>query len=266
MNSIFARLKKAPVVSLLIALPWLLGNTECNIFAGAANKESAAALLFSAQEKINQGDYAGALTDISKMTAADRATHDGRIMEASARVGLCGFNMLNMATDLANSNATNPLMKIALKNMKESTSYADCWTALGLVQGITAGELTSDDYVFRAFVGFATIGSVLASVIDANDDGNADADSMCTSGTSLEVGKIGVSLDDAISSLQAAGGSVADSVASAYDALCTGGFPCSVTDPTAYTANQIKALRSAIRAKEVGLNSCGDTINNCLCP
>jgi hypothetical protein len=42
---------------------------------------------------------------------------------------------------------------------------------------------------------------------------------------------------------------------------------CSVTDSSSFTADQVKGIRSIVQANEwVGIGSCNNTLDNCLCP
>jgi hypothetical protein len=269
------RLWMGPIVALLFLCPWILGNSECNAFSGVANKSSDGALLFQARQQIDQANYAGALTTLSSMSAAAQAGHDGVLLAASAHVGICGLNLVQFGYDLANQlSAGTKLLPILLFEMRAATSSADCRTAESLMLGLPASSLTSDDYVFIAFLEFAKIGAELESSASASYDLNLDttphqgavkaASVSCglasTNATALQ--DLGFGLITAINALSASGSSIGGSVGS----ICTP-LPvlCSATSAAAVSA---KLVATILISSDLGFNTCGGTAGSgaCICP
>lgn len=263
---------RRPVFYLLFLCPWMLGVTECNTFSGAADKTSGEALMYTARQYIDAGDYDNALTTIALLTATVRGSHDGRVLEATAYAGKCGLNLVSLAKALADDLDTRKLMQILLTQMKTGTQtiYGHCTSATTLVQGISASDMTSDDYIFQAFIQFARIGSVLASLpgVDADDDGGADAGAnavICTAGFDVDTDNVGVALNIAMSSITSSGITVDASLQTAYTNACTAGFPCAITTVGGFNALQRLAIRTFIRAEEIGLNTCNGASTSCPC-
>jgi hypothetical protein len=258
-----------PLFCILFLCPWILGNAECNTFAGSADKTGDDALSFAARQQMNTGDYSGALTTLAGMSSARRNSHDGLILFASAYAGRCGLNLANVADDLSSQIATKPIMAILMSNLKSTTSYADCVLAEAKLQAITVADLTPDDYLFYAFLEFAKIGITLELTADVADhDGTTDAGfnpCLPASIANPDVELIGGSLNLAMSSLSASGSSTASKATAAYQQLCSAGYNCNKT--TGFSANERGVIRTVIKANEIGLNVCNGTSTTpaCLC-
>jgi hypothetical protein len=253
-----------PIFCILFLCPWILGNSECNAFLGTADKAGDDALSFTARQQMNTGDYTGSLTTIGKMTSARQSSHDGLILYASAYAGRCGLNLAYLADDLANMISTKPIMAILMSNLKATNSYADCVLAEAKIQAIPVVELTPDDYLFYAFLEFTKIGVTLEINADKVDhDGVTDASFNPCSTASIgnaDVDMVAGSLNLAMSALSASGSQSVSNASSAYQTLCSAGYPCAKT--TGFTANEHGAIRTIINANEVGLNKCGGPSSN----
>ncbi len=261
------RLWIGPVFSLLLLCPWILGNSECNAFSGTADKTGDAALMYEARQKIDKGEYALALTTIAQMTTANREAHDGRILEASAHAGLCGLNLVTFASNLSAGAATNPLMKLLLTEMKAATSYASCVSAETLLLAIPAAQMTSDDWVFFAFVEFAKMGAALEfAQLDspAHSGTPIPLFNTCTAAALLTdaiVADIGLGIALAITAITNSGIAIGPS---GISAICGApiSYPCTATSAATISANAAHMLliRTLIKTNEIGLNTCGGAI------
>jgi len=258
-----------PIASLVLLCPWLLGNSECNAFSGTADKTGDSALMYAARQQIDQGQYAEALTTLGQMTADGQAGHDGKVLAASAHAGICGLNLVTFGYNLSNGiTAGTKLFPLFLSEMKAATSYGDCVSAETLMLGIPAAQMTSDDYVFLAFVEFAKIGAALesASVDTSAHQGvvNPALDTCSTTPlTDAIVGDIGAGLTIAANSITQAGASIGGSVSQ----IC-GVFDCSITSGSSFSAADLLILRGFFKSNEFGFNLCGGSFGTgtCHCP
>jgi len=262
------------VLTVMFLAPWVLGVSECNTFSGSSNKTTDAALMFQAQQDINKQDYSDALTTLASLSSTAQTSHDGLILIASAHAGVCGLNLVNLAEDVANLISSKTIMEILLADLKGATSNADCSAAETALLSIPAASMTSDDYIFLAFLEFAKIGADL----EISADGGLHTGTAPVSFTSCPTTPltdalardVGISLNIALSAINSSGISVASALTSTMQPLCASpvNFPCSTTDPTVFSALQVKIIRTLIQASEVGLNTCGgaSTSLGCICP
>lgn len=266
------------LLSLLFLAPLLLGNGECNTFIGSADKNSDDALMYEARQKVNDGDYDGALEVIANLSTSRRQSHEGRVLEATALSGKCGLDFIKLAKDIVDGIDANQLFKVLGANMRAATSYDYCAQAETVLLGTQASEMTSDDQIFLVFLEFAKLGAILAAsgAIDANGSVVPTYDS-CTDLDDDATGHIGTAITIAINAIAASGISVAGSTTEVVKQLCDaidtlpipGGNPCGITDPTAFTHEQKVVIRSFVQSNEIGLDTCGGPITdfiNCVCP
>ena len=258
-----------PLVAILLLTPLILGNGECNAFIGTADKTGDDALMYSAQKSIDKGDYDAALTDIALLSTTKRNSHDGRVIEATAYAGKCSLNFVRMAKAIADDISSKKLMEILLDEMKAKTSYADCATAESKMTGVASAEMTTNDYLFLAFVEFAKIGAILAadSAADANDDGTVDTGTFdsCTDLSDTEANEIGTAINIAINSISSSGVAVGGTMTTTISNLCDtieavppgDKSPCGITSTSGFTDDHRKAIRTLVKSNEIGLNTCG---------
>jgi hypothetical protein len=164
-------------------------------------------------------------------------------------------------------------MQILLKDLKAATSNVDCSAAETALLSIPAANMTSDDYIFLAFLEFAKIGADLEVSADGLHTGTAAVSFTSCPTTPLTdalARDVGISLNIALSAITSSGLSVASALTSTMQTLCASpvNFPCSTTNPAVFSATQVKIIRTLIQANEVGLNTCGGASTSipCICP
>lgn len=276
-NSRVLKTLLGPIFCLLFLCPWLLGNAECNAFLGTADKTGDDALTYQAKQYIDSGDYTNALTSIAQLSTTRRNSHAGRVLEATAYAGKCGLNFLALADDVANQvgKGTKTLMAALLTEMKGATSYADCSSAETLLLGVATADMTSDDWIFLTFLEFAKIGAVLEVSADGSSHSGAVANGYDTCSTAnisdLQVGEIGASINIALSSLAHSGVSLSGLNTSQFTTYCGSFNMCNNTTAASFVGNTfgLYALRTLIKANEMGLNTCGGASGSsaaCTCP
>lgn len=277
-----------PWLAFIVCGAMLASSLSCsvNILQTFGNTTSNKALYEDAQIAINKGDYTGALDKISKMTGAFPSTAAVLELKASAYGGLCGFNFLNFVTAFQGIGTQN-LFKFLLANFNAaSATYIDnCILAQSTIQSIGAvGVRTTDQNLFLALIEMGKIGNILSYYADPTHTGSATAGfNPCTVGGSRSLGgsitdsdarEIGVGISIAAENLNAISGSVSlgsgslTSINSLCSALPAAYNFCSVTDPTALTASEVKGVLSLIKESTViglGANCTGD-VSVCFCP
>lgn len=258
-----------PIAAVVFLCPWILGNSECNAFSGTANKTGDAALLYSARAKIDQADYAGAITTIETMTTEGQASHDALVLKASAYAGRCGMNLVTFGYNVKQGlDAGTTLFPLFLTEMKAVTSASDCTQAETLMLSIPTASMTGDDYIFLTFVEFAKIGALLetASVDTSAGQGvvNPALDTCAASPlTDAIVREIGTGVTIAASSISQA----ASSIGGPLSQLCST-IDCAITSGADFSAADLLVLRAFFKSNEIGFNLCGGAIGtgSCVCP
>ncbi len=274
----------AHLLSLLLFTPLILGNSAAgcaNAFSESANKKTPEALLYQARMHLDKSEWTEAINVLNTVAAAEQSSREYKVTKASAYAGRCGLNLISLAEDIATQLAGTKLYTLLMNHMREVSSYADCTQAEHLLTSIAAGEMTSDDYVFLAFVSFAKIGAVLeSSGADKNGDGAVDlgpapaAFNACTNDAdnilTADVRELGASLFIAYNAIVDSGISIASqltSIMSGGSGICSS-FDCSQTSPSDFDANEVAALRTLIKTTEIGLSTCSGTLTTpaCICP
>ena len=249
--------------------------TSCgqNAFLETAKRDSDPALLFEAQKLMNQKQWTQAIEKLNLMTSTGRAKRDAKAALASAYAGRCGLNLIAFSDVVA--NASGNLFRVFLTAMRNanSQSITDCISAETTMLSISesAGARTADENMFLAFVGWAKIGAILAVEADTNDDGTPDGGwDSCTLSASLK-GEIGTGLTISVASLAQTGTTVGGSLSSSVNSICTslgGAYDfCSVTNASAFTSDQLRAIGAITKSTDQpGVGTCAGTVSACLCP
>lgn len=277
------------IIFTLIA-PLLMSATTCqNAYLESADKTSDDALLFDADEKANSNDWTGAINDINSMTAQGQAKRETKQALGSYYAGRCGLNLLNLAQKVKDGGINIWPMVMSYMAGATAAQLADCESAEATILSIdgTATNRTPDENILLVFIEMAKMGASLASSnADANHDGAIDGsfDACSTSDISdASIAQLGTGLTITLASLSAANSSIAGSISSTMNTLCTtldtdlgvSGF-CNQFAASDFTSKppELLALRALIKSNELGFNTCGGpfgqdqtgTANDCICP
>lgn len=277
-------------------------NLSCsvNVLSTFADHNTDEAYLEDAKMLVNDGDYAGALGKISLIKgslAVDRATIT---LKASAHAGICGLRFLSFVKALG-AMGTTRLFPFLLTQFKGATSAKvdACQTASNLMESIgTTSQRTSDENMFLVLISFAKIGNLLSLYADSNQNGIPDnaADVGAAYNACVETPRasrpttpvagdwftndlrwLGSGITLAITNISAVSSTVdlGDAALTAVSSACANlatlnpayNF-CAVTDPTAFTATQLKGIKSILKEDSVvGLGTdCSGAITTCNCP
>lgn len=259
----------------------ILSNLSCsmNMLSASAKIDTDEARLFQAKMLMNKSKWDDAITQITGMTTAGQAQRDVKATLASAYAGKCGLNLITFADQLSSSSSN--LFALFLNTMKSATAteVTACEAAVTLLTSISssAAARTADENILLAFTSFAKIGAILAVYADTNNDGSADGgfDSCSTAQLpDASLRSIGTGVTIAVASLTASGGNIGSALSTAVNSACSslaGVDPtwdfCAVTDPTAFSAVQVKAIGGMVTSTDnPGLGTCNNTLANCVCP
>jgi len=270
---------------MMILCFYLFTGCSVNILSEFGDKTTDDALLFDAQMKIDEGDWAGAIEKFDEMSDDFRAEREVRALEASAYAGRCGLRFLDLIQVFTNIGSTL-LFRELMESFPGATASqaADCAQAESLIKLIdaTATNRTLDENLLMAFLSFVKIGVLLSVNADANADGTPDwaSGDACSAAkiTDADVNQIGTAIANANASLAAVdgasdiGGGQLDSLeqfcAVLDDAPLDASYNfCAALNTTDVTANMRQALRSIIQENQyAGIGSCNNTFVNCICP
>jgi hypothetical protein len=253
----------------LILVLIVITNFACskNIFDEIANKDSQEAIYFQAKSEINKRNYSDAIDLFARLDADYLDNHERKAVYASAYSGRCGLEFLTLLSNLQNSSGSTviALLMGAFPNSTLLENAADCNQSQSILA--TIGDQTvrnGNENLLMAFTSFSEIGTTLSAIADLDADGVADATfDQCdiTDFPEQQVREIGSSIALALISLAAIGTSYVDGATADVTALCNldpnlSRF-CTNTDPSAFTANEVQALRYAIGSNDFGIDSCG---------
>jgi hypothetical protein len=280
------------VLCLLLALPWILGNTGCpNAFSQFSQQTTDDALRYDMQMKIDRREYTEAIETYLRMTSAGRTSRLGRIAGATAYAGRCGLDLVTLSKTITDNIATRKLFPILLEVYKDAVvaNVTDCETAEGLVRGIDSTQITADDYMLLAFISLGKIGTTLESggADDALLDGTPDHTGTVSAGflpcnttpahiSDANVQRVASGLTLTLSALNSSGSDAIGSVTTQMNAVCTAidsflvavggsaGF-CQQYEPTDFTGLEITAIRMLLDSTDVGFGRCGGAVGTAGC-
>lgn len=278
-------LRKISVVLLIVSASFTTSCGDLNILSEFAKDDTDKALFQAAKIHINNSEWDDAIADFTSMSADYLASREVAVVYASAYAGRCGLDLLALAESMAGT-LPSLLFKFLMAQYKNVTvtNRDDCKQAETIIKGIATdpADRTTDENLLMIFLSFSKIGVTLSAHADSGDfdgepDGGWDA---CVDDVAnfpeASVREVGTGLGIALSSLTAIGGdsSIGSDQGASFSALCAdlGGLNpaldfCSITDAASYDADQVKGIRSIVQANEyVGIGSCNNTLDNCLCP
>ncbi len=89
---------------LSVSASWVFTACDMNLYESVVKPESDRALIEEARIKIDEQDYAGALSSLEKI---DRDTNELRLLRSAARLGLSGLSMWTILTDIVDGTGFN---------------------------------------------------------------------------------------------------------------------------------------------------------------
>lgn len=269
--------------SLLIILISML-NLSCgkNALSEMAKKDDPAAIEFEAYRLLNDQDYTGALNKIAELPTDTQAKREIQFLKASAYAGRCGLNFVSTVLALTQMGSST-LFTLLMRTYQNSTASTinDCISAESTITGVAsaAANRTTDENLLMAFVSLSKIGAVLNTYADTDHSGTVDAGfDQCSNAVfpDAQVRQVGTGIAHLYLSLSQAGTSVGGGSLASVLTSCASYPFCSNTDPSSYTAAEVKAIRTFTAAQDdgsggtlLGVGDCASspaTLANCVCP
>ena len=285
-------------------------SCSVNILDPFAKKDTDLALFEEAKIEMNKGSYSSAI-DLFDQMSSDFLSED-RVVPyyASAYAGRCGLDFLDFLDALENLGSST-LFAMLMSNYSGGTvaekesDIADCEQAITIIEGAGSIAAARDDdlNLLLSFIALVKIGKILARFADdaagdtEDNDGTVDSNwDACTDGDPAadpdpendtqffpesDVREYGAALIKMLNSLSAVSSVTvgADSLTT-ITSVCTTltgisatfGDICNKTDPTAFTADEVRGLRSLVyEGVDLGLGNCAIGPPNglgdgCVCP
>lgn len=173
------------ILQILIITAGVLSCTGSNLYKDlASNKDSDEALYEDAQKLIDSGDYSGAITKILTTSADFQAETRVKESLAGAYAARCGMEFIPFVRNLTGGSSSG-FFALAMNGFVgvDTSNYADCKTAEGIIEGIGAiGARSQSENLFLLILELAKMGNRIRSVADVtptNGDGTVDAGFNC---------------------------------------------------------------------------------------
>jgi hypothetical protein len=281
------KLKSATTGGLRLLLAFVLslstGCSSSNFFESFSNQEDRDSLIRSVKDALANQDYASAISACESMESDDAAQEEALYLCASAYAGSCGYDLFSVINQITAYTGPTPLIFEYFMEQNNGAVVADvtaCNTALTKIRTIGSASVRNGDQNFFALLsGFTNMGVILNLLADTNDDGTPDpAFDACApaSISNANVTQFGTALWELYRSSEVITTSITEisDLKTALDALSaaitlidpTYNFLLSSVNPSSFTANQLKGVRTLIREGQVlGLNYCANYAA-CLCP
>lgn len=263
---------------LLLLISFQLSCTS-NVLREFANKDEDDAILYDVYQHQAKQEYSEALTDFNSLSSTTQAKRENQFLLATIYLGICGLDFLSLTSEFDNIGTTNFLQFLMETfNGATATQLANCKSAETTIINIDldAENRTVDENVLMVYTSFAKIGSSLTFYADTDDNNTVDGSfAACTTGSlaDLEAGHIATGLRNFIDSMGEVASEigVGDGSLTDLNAVCSA-LPastnfCTVTDPSALTADQQRGIRTVIReSADIGIAECTGDVSACLCP
>lgn len=250
-----------------------------NVLREFADKDDEDAILYKVYQHQAKKEYSDALTAFNTLPSTVQTKRDNQFLLATIYLGLCGLDFLTLTNEFSNIGSTNFLQFLmAAFTGASATQLANCKAAETTILNVDtdAANRTTDENVLMVYTSFAKIGSSLNFYADTDNNDTVDGSfAACTTGSlaDLEAGHIATGLRNFIDSMNqvaseigVGSGSLSD-LNSVCTALPSSANFCSVTDPTALTADEQRGIRTVIReSSAIGISECAGDVSTCLCP
>ena len=276
-------LQKVQVLVLIPLLSFVLSCCNFNLFSEFAQEDTEAALFMAAKLYINKGQWDKAIASLEIMSGEFLAKREVARIHASAYAGRCGLDLLALVENLSKTSSSSLFQLLMAQHKSVTTDQReDCQQAETIIKGISndLAQRTIDENILMIFVSLTKVGVILNAHADS-DDSNGEPDSgwdACADNADnlpeASAREVGAGMGTALVNLEAISEKtkIGSGQTSALTDICDtleGLNPdfdfCSITDPSSYSEDQVKGIRSIIQSKEVGLGTCDDILENCLC-
>lgn len=270
----------------ILCITFSTGCGPTNVLDEYSNTSSDAAKFFEAKQLLDRSEWADVIDIIENdLSASYAAKAEVKEVLASAYSGQCGFTFMDILSGLEDATSSNffPLFLSIFSN--NQIQVASCDQAISILQSLgTVTTRTAKQNLFLSILGMARVGTTLASRLDADFDGIADAGSkVCESVhadphlPTAQVKKIATGIGLIFENISALSGmldSSSNSLGGMEDALaaCTSlgvGVDCVVTNEADVSNELDYVVRSMLDTGDYGFGTCvlgsSDPLEQC-CP
>ena len=247
-----------------------------NVLQSTANKGTPEAILYQAKLELNEKDYATAIRLLETLETSFLSRRDVALIYASAYSGRCGLEFIPFVEALS-SIGSNSLFPFLMETFVEGTdeNIEDCQFSESILMNL--GDHTqrlSDENILMGFSSLTKVGTILSRYFDLDGDGIADAGADHCDDTDFPeafVREIGTGMANAILSINAVASDISSDALADITSYCNMDVNlnvfCTNTDPTSYTALEVRALRQLVGSSDLGVGTCGNfTDLACVCP
>lgn len=263
---------------ILILVTIQLSCTD-NVLREFADKDDEESILYQTYRHQAKQEYALALDSFIKLKATTQAKRENQFLLSTIYLGVCGLDFLTLTTDFGDIGSAN-FLQFLMESFRGATAtqLTNCKLAEDVIINLDedAVNRTVDENVLMVYLSFSKIGSLLSLYADTDDDNAVDGTfAACTVGslTNLEAGHVATGLRNFIDSMNQVASTIGVGSGSltSLNAVCTA-LPasanfCTVTDPSALTADQQRGVRTIIReSSAIGIAECAGDVTACLCP
>lgn len=247
-----------------------------NVLQDTAKATTDDAIFYEAKLSLNDRDYTTALALIDSLSPTFLAQRDVSLVRASAYSGRCGMEFVSFVNSLSELGSNNLfLFLMQTYTGATATHVADCIAAEGILNGF--GDYTqriADENVLMGFSSLTKVGSIIAQRADLDLDDATDASFDHCDNTmfpEVDVRQVGSGIANAILSITAVASSISSGTLAQIAAFCAADASlnaiCTNTDPTAYTALEVRALRQLVGSADLGIGACTNFADlACVCP
>lgn len=253
-----------------------------NVFEEVAKKDTEQSVYYEAKLALNDRNYDSAISLLQSLGPTFLAQRDVALIYASAYSGRCGLEFVTLIEALSTIGSDN-LFLFLMGNYVGGTDarIADCLASEAILNGF--GDYTvriPDENILMGFSSLTKIGTILSRYADTDGDGVTDDDGTpagtfdhcdTTDFPDSAVREIGTGMANAITSITAVATDISSGTLTEITDYCNMdsnlNIFCTNTDPNAYTANHIRALRQLLGSADMGIGACTNfTDLACVCP
>jgi hypothetical protein len=247
-----------------------------NVLQDTAKTDTDQAIFYEAKLSLNDRDYTSALALLDTLSPAFLAQREVSLIRASAYSGRCGMEFVSLVNSLSDLGSNN-LFLFLMQTYTGATAaqVADCIESETILNGF--GDYTqrvADENILMGFSSLTKVGSIIAQRADLDLDDVTDPSFDHCDNTlfpEADVRQVGSGIANAILSITAVASDISSGTLAQIAAFCAQSSSlnviCTNTDPTAYTALEVRALRQLIGSTDLGIGACPNFADlACVCP
>lgn len=266
--------------TLVVAIAFASGCGGSNLFKTFAATDSDESLYRTVLDSLNDGNYQNAIDACDLMSPSMATSSRGLYVCANAYAGQCGYTLFTVVNQYEAYAGTPLLFEYFMEQNNGATNakITACGTALSKIRSIGSASARSSDQNYLAILsGLTHAGVILNTLADTDDDATPDPSWDSCNNTDFPdatARQFGQALWEMYRSSEATQSTLTDPIKTALDAVSTGidavdttyNFLKATADPSAFTANEVKGVRTLVKeGMALGLDYCAN-FAVCKCP